>query len=520
MKGLLLGAVASLCAGTLPAAVSFCEPCPVPGVRSLSHKADVEVRLDAAQTVTVTCPDAAAADWTRDHVKRWFLMAPKVVADRTMPAAWALGDEGYRLTAKPEGIALAAKTLAGVRHALQTLRQVAERDSSGYAVAAFRLPKLAIDDAPALAFRGLHLCWFPEMSVELVEREIRVAAALKYNVVVLESWGVFRSDAHPWFGWADGPMTKPVVRHLVEVSRDLGVTLVPQLNAWGHAAAARSCTGKHAALDFAPERQTLFEPGGGAGGSTSSAWNWCLTNPAALETVRELIVEMHEAFGNPPYFHIGCDEATGPCCASCRAVPYAQLVSDHIAAICALLKKRGARAMMWHDMLIRAGDARWKGFYANGSEETAKLPQLLPKDVIVCDWYYGNDPGGGMDPKKRKSETGRYPTLDYFAKECGFATLTCPWEEPSGIRAQAKYAREGGLFGVLETTWHHFGGTRFPQMVMTAACGAWGGDEKGMTNGRYATLWRQCGWDMGPEKGGYRETGWYDTQVTREILSR
>ena len=253
MKGLLLGAVASLCAGTLPAAVSFCEPCPVPGVRSLSHKADVEVRLDAAQTVTVTCPDAAAADWTRDHVKRWFLVAPKVVADRTMPAAWALGDEGYRLTAKPEGIALAAKTLAGVRHALQTLRQVAERDSSGYAVAAFRLPELAIEDAPALAFRGLHLCWFPEMSVELVEREIRVAAALKYNVVVLESWGVFRSDAHPWFGWADGPMTKPVVRHLVEVARDLGVTLVPQLNAWGHAAAARSCTGKHASLDFAPD---------------------------------------------------------------------------------------------------------------------------------------------------------------------------------------------------------------------------------------------------------------------------
>ena len=54
--------VALLCAGTAPAAVSFCEPRPVPGVRSLSCKTDVEVRLDAAQTVTVTCPDAAAAD--------------------------------------------------------------------------------------------------------------------------------------------------------------------------------------------------------------------------------------------------------------------------------------------------------------------------------------------------------------------------------------------------------------------------------------------------------------------------
>ena len=112
MKTVLSAVVALLCAGTAPAAVSFCDPSPVPGVRSLSCKTDVEVRLDASQTVTVTCPDAAAADWVKDHVKRWFLVSPKVVADRTPPPDWTLGDEGYRLTAKPEGIALAAKTLA------------------------------------------------------------------------------------------------------------------------------------------------------------------------------------------------------------------------------------------------------------------------------------------------------------------------------------------------------------------------------------------------------------------------
>lgn len=43
--------------------------------------------------------------------------------------------------------------------------------------------------------------------------------------------------------------------------------------------------------------------------------------------VRDLVLEMHEAFGNPPFFHIGCDEADPPVCPTCCVVkPYAKLV--------------------------------------------------------------------------------------------------------------------------------------------------------------------------------------------------
>ena len=499
-----------------PRAVSFRAPEIIPAVKSIDYQADVEVRLDKSQTLTVRCPDAAATDWVRDHAKQWFGFSPSVVAG-TPPAGGAA--EGYRLVAKPDGIAIEAASLQGVRYAMFALRQVAERDSCGDTVKEFRLPALTIEDEPVLAFRGIHLCWLPELSADLIEREIRAAAFYRFNVVVLESWGVFRSERHPWFGWRNGPMTKAVVRHLVEVARDLGVTLVPQLNVFGHASASRSCVGKHATLDFGPERQPLFEPGcdGGMDPSVNSGWNWCLSNPAAVETVRDLVVEMHEAFGNPPYFHIGCDEADAPTCASCRAAPYAELVCRHITGVSELLKSRGARAMMWHDMLIKRGDPRWKGFYANGSDETARLPSMLPKDVIVCDWYYGSDPGGTQSEGGRTSVTNAYPTLEYFSKTCGFDTLTCPWEESNGTRAQTKYARENGLFGVLETTWHHFGGMRFPKMVQTSACGAWGRGEK-RSYGHFATLWRQCGWDMGRQS--YSLSGWNDTQVTRDILER
>ena len=500
--------VAVLSCAAAPAAVNFAKPKVVPGVESLTYKADVEVRLDATQAVAVACADSSAAAWVRSHMKAWFGVEPKVVAAEADPRVTA--DEGYRLEAKPSGIRIAAKALRGVRYAMFSLRQIAERDSSGDTVSHFRMPEFEIADAPLLAFRGIHFIWMPEQSAELIERDIRMAAFYKFNVVVLESWGVYRSERHPWFGWKEGPMTKAAIRRLVDVANDLGIALVPQLNVFGHAAAARSCVGKHAALDVDPSRQPLFEPAG-------LAWNWCLSNPAAVRTVRELVVELHEAFGRPPYFHIGCDEAEKPSCASCRAVPYAQLVADHIAGVCELLRARGARAMLWHDMLLRHGDPRWKGFYANGSEETAKLAQLLPKDVIVCDWYYGNDSGGSYAAKDRTSITDAYPTLEYFAKECGFDTLTCPWEEPKGIRAQAKYAREKGLLGILETTWHHFGGERFPRMVQTSACGAWG-RETGFWDGTFARIWRWCGWDMGSTS--YREAGWFDNQVSRDIHER
>jgi len=492
------------------AGVSFRTPAVIPEAVRMDCRTNVEVRLDAARTLTVACPDAAAAPWVADHVRRWFGFEPKVVATDD---ARTTADEGYRLEVRPGGILVDAKTLRGVRYALYTLRQIAERDSVGERVTAYRMPEMTVEDAPALAFRGIHLCWFPEQSADLIEREIRTAAFYKFNCVVLESWGVYRSERHPWFGWKDGPMTKETVRRLVSVARELGVTLVPQLNVFGHASAARSCTGKHAALDFHPERESLFEPGG----EWSSAWNWCLSNPAAVSVVRDLVIELHDDFGSPPYFHIGCDEADQPSCASCRAADYGRLVSDHIAGICALLKKRGARAMLWHDMLLEKRDPRWKGFYANGSAETAKLPSRLPKDVIVCDWYYGSDPGGTAEAKDRSSLTGSYPTLDYFSKTCGLATVTCPWEEPEGIRAQCAYAREKGLFGVLETTWHHFGGVRFPQMVQRAAGGAWGHGEQ-VSDGHFAFVWRRCGWDM--QSTSYRESGWYDTQSSRDVLSR
>lgn len=51
------------------AAVSFREPAVIPPVEKMTCRTDVEVRLDAAQTLTVRCGDKAAGIWERRRIR-------------------------------------------------------------------------------------------------------------------------------------------------------------------------------------------------------------------------------------------------------------------------------------------------------------------------------------------------------------------------------------------------------------------------------------------------------------------
>ena len=503
--------LSAILAAGIAVAVDFREPEIIPVPREMTYEANVAVRIEPSTALVVECPDEAAKKWVSDHCEFWFGVRPAVSQKLETTLTGISGVEGYSLAASPGRIVIGANALKGVKYAMHTLRQAAERESRGVTLAGYWLPALKIKDAPALGFRGVHLCWFPECSTQLIEHQIRLAAYYKFNYAVIENWGVFRSVRYPELAVPNARLDALEARRLTEIANDLGLTLIPQVNIYGHASLLRAMGGKHATLDYHREYQPIFEPAGG--------WNWCLSNPEATKVVKDLVVEMHEAFGNPPFFHIGCDEADPPTCPTCRAVkPYAKLVEAHITAVADLLRQRGARAMMWHDMLLEKAGGKWKPFYANGSADEAKMLETLPKDIVICDWYYGSD-GGGHDPTGGKVEIGAYPTLDYFTSK-GFDTLTCPWRVAKGIEAQARYAKEKHLFGVLETVWHHYRGTEFAMMMETSACGAWGKERipRVRRGSPFATHWRQCGWDMGITE--YSETGFYDRQVTRDSLDR
>ena len=435
------------------------ELCPVPRPAEMSADADKPVELVKVEVTLAKAADRAAAiGWLEAHFAEWFgAAAPTVTAGmRLTYTPLPEGDEAYVVQADATGVRLHARTLAGVRWAAYTLRQLASAKRGTMTTTGYTLPTLKIADKPLLGFRAVHLCWIPPVTATQIERAIRLAALMKFNYAIIEPWGMYKSEKNPWWCWPDAKMTKAEIRRLTAIGKDLGITLIPQINVYGHATSARSCSVKHAILDLQPQYEPLFEPGG---------WNWCLTNPETQRVLRELIAEMHEDFGNPPYFHLGCDEAQPPMCSECRKVRYGDLVCKHIAGLADFVAKRGAKAMIWHDMLLEAGDQRWNGFVKSGSKDTARLADLLPKDVIICDWQYSYG-----DMKETRKD---WPTFAYF-KEKGFPVCGCPWMNYNAMKPMADYLAEIGGFGYIQTTWHHLRGSDWRHMYCYGSAAAWG----------------------------------------------
>lgn len=96
--------------------------------------------------------------------------------------------------------------------------------------------------------------------------------------------------------------------------------------------------------------------------------------------------------------------------------------------------------LMWGDRLLDAketGYHKWEAS-ANG---TAPAIDMIPKDIIICDWHY----------RKRKS----YPSIPLFQKK-GFRVLPASFNRVDGALALLEYARKhdtGGVLGHLCTTW-------------------------------------------------------------------
>lgn len=449
------------------------------------------VPFDASTTVAVECPDSAAAPWLASHLKEWYGdYAPKVAAGVTGLAAE--GDEGYAAKVDANGVKIRANTLAGVKWASYTLRQLAIAKRGTMKTEGMILPTLSITDSPHLAFRAVHLCWFPETRPQQIERAIRLAALLKFNYAILEPWGTYKSERHPWRCWPNAPMTKAETSRLVALGKDLGITLIPQLNCYGHASLSRGCTVKHSALDLHPEYAPLFEPGG---------WCWCISNPETQRVLREMIAELHENFGNPPFFHIGCDEAFGAqSCPACAKEPFGDLALKHFAGLAEFVRSRGARAMMWHDMLLDKFDPRWKDFVKFGNATTAAILDSLPKDIVICDWQYSD----GNIKETRKD----WPTMGYF-KEKGFPVAGCPWMNYNAMKPMADYLVANGGFGFIETTWHRMRGKEWERMFMSAAHAAWGSP---VSHGvSFERSLRMIGTDM--KVSDYLDTGHLNNQV-------
>ena len=409
--------------------------------------------------------------------------------------------DAYTLTVDSKAVTVAARGETGVRNAFKTLRQLAEVERGTARVTGHFIVPCEIDDAPALEFRGIHLCIFPETPLRDIEKQLRLAAYHKFNYAVIECWGVFPFASHPEMCWRDRKIDRAELKRLIDLGGELGITPIPQFNILGHATGSRVITGKHFVLDLDPTLQPLFEPAG---------WSWCLSNPATRELLTDLTEELHDFFGRPRFFHVGCDEAYDlASCRDCRKRELKELVRDHIMHFHRRFAERGARLIMWHDMLVGKSDERWKGYTANArpGRGLEKLYEELPRDIVIADWQYGY-------PASPDGAGPTWPTVRFFAEQ-NFDVLVCPWLDSNGTVSLGRLAAAEHLKGMLATTWHISHDRNYPDIHGVAASAAWNPDSTlPRLPGRRLTVahhTRQIGWDMGV--GGYEETGWCSRQV-------
>jgi hexosaminidase len=210
-------------------------------------------------------------------------------------------DESYQLDISPENAVLAASTVEGALHGLETFAQLISPGASGFEAAAVH-----IEDHPRFSWRGLMIdCSRHWMPLGVIERNLDAMAAVKLNVLhwhLSDDQG-FRVESKRFpklqqLGSDNHFYTQDEVKHVIAYARERGIRVVPEFDIPGH---TTSWFVGYPELASAPgpyaiERSWgIFRP---------------TMDPSREETYKFLdrfLGEMAALFPDP-YFHIGGDE--------------------------------------------------------------------------------------------------------------------------------------------------------------------------------------------------------------------
>jgi hypothetical protein len=295
------------------------------------------------------------------------------------------------------------------------------------------------------AWRGVHLMAPSPDNLPLLKRAVTEAfPSLGINVLVFEINYNFQFESHPEVRGGGG-WTRAQARELAEACRAAGVRLIPQLNCLGHQSWARE-TGPllkaHPEFDETPE-----VPPDNKGIYCRS---WCPLHPEVNKVVFALIDELIDAFGADA-FHVGMDEVFligSDQCARCKGKDPAELFAKAVNDLHEhIVKQRNCLMLMWGDRLLDAAETGY-GKWEAAENGTAPAIDLIPEDIIICDWHY--------EPlEKYAGKPDRYRSIEIFLNK-GFRLWPASWRTEEAALAfldEAQRADHPRMIGYLATTW-------------------------------------------------------------------
>jgi hypothetical protein len=286
-------------------------------------------------------------------------------------------------------------------------------------------------------WRGIHLGVSNDDAAKALIEALPKLASLGVNVVVAEVNYGFEFQSHPELR-PSRFLTRARAREIVDTAHEQGIRVIPQLNCLGHQSWSKT-TGP--LLAHYPQFDET--PGQYPGNTNIYCRSWCPQNPDVNPVVFALIDELVEAF-QADAFHVGMDEVfliASEYCPRCRggdpAKLFAKAVNDlhkHVAG------KHKLEMLMWGDRLLDAkamGYSEWEAA-KNGTSGAA---DLIPKDIIMCDWHYAKQPA--------------YPSVPALLAK-GFRVWPSGWQPLDASLAFSDYSRQQKnprLIGYLCTTW-------------------------------------------------------------------
>ncbi len=329
-----------------------------------------------------------------------------------------LPEQAYRLWIGPRGVVVAADSASGLFYGVQTLRQLVRLHGKC-------LPQVAIDDAPALAERGvmLDVCRGKVPTLETLKELVEKLSFFKINQFQMHQEHNFFFPRHPDIGATTDRLTNEEMLALDAHCRRHHVELVPNLQSFGHMMNILSL----------PAYRHLAE--------TELCWSLAPTVEEGYRFLDELYADFLPAFSSRQ-FNVNCDETwdlgKGRSEQRAQEIGPGRLYLEHMLRVHELVGSYGRTMQMWADILL----------------QHPEVIADLPEDITLLDWHYEAEES--------------YPSTALLG-ESGRRFLVCPgtssWNtlfpridnSNGNIRTLAREATANGAVGLLNTDWGDMG---------------------------------------------------------------
>jgi hypothetical protein len=277
--------------------------------------------------------------------------------------------------------------------------------------------------------------------LEQLGAQIPQLAEVGINVIILEVDYAFQFKSHPELAWSDDPITERGARRFAQTCRDHGIRLVVEFQCLGHQSWEEQT---FSLLREYPDFD--LTPGAFPNNEGIYTREWDPTNPKVYQVVFALMDELIDAF-QVDALHVGMDEVfllghelSPATVGKDPAKLFAKAVNDIYQHV---VVGRGLEMLMWGDRLID-GERYDYGEWEASLNGTAPAVDLIPKDIIICDWHY----------ERRRT----YESVDMFVDK-GFRVLPTSWKSARASRALFRYslARDDPkVLGHLFTRWQQY----------------------------------------------------------------